>query len=76
MGNELIGDEGAKHIADALMENETLETIHLSDNSIGDEGANSLANCCIDNQSIREVILWGNNITEATRGVKLAFDIG
>ena len=62
-GNE-IGAEGAKHIADALIENETLEEIWLNENKIGDDGAKSLANCFMVSHSIREIWLENNNISD------------
>jgi len=43
MNNNIIGDEGAKLIAESLKINTTLKILNLSNNNIGDEGAMSLA---------------------------------
>ncbi|WP_341760923.1 MULTISPECIES: hypothetical protein [unclassified Candidatus Tisiphia] len=37
MGNNNIGDEGAKYIAQVLQHNNTVTTIYLDDDNIGDE---------------------------------------
>lgn len=38
----MIGDEGAKILADSLCSTETLTTLRLDDNGISDEGAKTI----------------------------------
>ena len=50
-------------MAEALVVNTALQTIHLAENNIGDEGAKSLATSFIINKSLCSVYLGKNEIT-------------
>ena len=49
----------------ALANNNTLEVLHLYDNSIGVEGTKCLAAALVKNNTLRELDLTSNNIGEA-----------
>ena len=62
LGNNEIGDEEAKHLAEALKVNKSLKEIDLWSNKIGDEGAKHLAEALKVNTSLKEINLRYNNI--------------
>ncbi|CAF1643743.1 unnamed protein product, partial [Adineta ricciae] len=57
-----IGDEGARHLADALTHNTTLTTLNLEVNKIGDEGARHLADALTHNTTLTTLNLSSNKI--------------
>ena len=59
-GNEKIGDEGAKALAEALKVNATVKLLNLSDCGIGDDGAAALAEALRSNTSLTKLGLWVN----------------
>lgn len=61
----IIGDKGAKIIADSLKMSYWIEVLDLSHNKIGDEGARALIEALKVNYSLTELRLFGNNISPA-----------
>ena len=61
ISNNLIGDLGAKWIADMLVDNSNLETLKLGHNEIGDEGIKALANALKHNSTLLTLELNNNN---------------
>ena len=57
-----IGEEGAKYIGEALLENTTLKKLNLLGNNIGDEGANYIGEALLKNTTLKELNLLDNNI--------------
>ena len=57
-----IGDNGAKHIADALKCNTTLQNLYLGSNNIGNNGAKHIADALKDNTTLQTLGLDMNNI--------------
>ena len=57
-----LGDEDGKVIAKALLTNQSLTFLDLTNNSIGNDGAIELAKVLQRNQAITEMKLWGNPI--------------
>ena len=53
----LIGDEGAKYVAEAITRNITLREIDLSQNIIGERGARYLAEAIKQNTTLQEINL-------------------
>ena len=68
----IIGDDGAKQIADALKVNLSLEKLVLSQNNIGDDGAKQFADAVKVNQSLKTLDLSDNNIGDD--GAKMIAD--
>jgi len=60
-GND-IGFNGTSALARALMDNTTLETLHIQDNIIADYGAEELARMLNRNHTLRTLKLYGNGI--------------
>jgi len=60
--DNIIDDDGAKMIADALKINQSLEALGLSWNNIGDCGTKMIANALKFNQSLELLNLGGNKI--------------
>ncbi len=59
-----IGDEGAKCIADKLLQSAPkLKSLFLCNCGISDQGAQSIANALILNETLEELDLPGNNIS-------------
>ena len=58
-----IDDNGAKHIADALKVNDSLEELILSYNKISDDGAMPITDALISNHSLKTLILNYNKIS-------------
>ena len=58
----VIGDEGAKAMADALSGNTSLTSLNLGYNSIGDEGAKAMADALRGNTSLTSLDLKLNYI--------------
>ena len=61
ISNNLIGDLGAKWIADMLFDNSNLKTLKLGYNEIGDEGIKELANALKHNRTLLTLELNNNN---------------
>ncbi|GBG35257.1 Hypothetical Protein FCC1311_114802 [Hondaea fermentalgiana] len=57
-----IGAEGATALANALVKNESLQSLNLWSNKIGAEGARALANALASNESLQTLDLDWNNI--------------
>ena len=68
-GNEEIGDEGAKALAEALKVNTTVEKLDLMYCGIGDDGAAALAEALRSNTSLTELVFEGNGISEQVKEV-------
>ena len=64
-GNNNIGIDGARCIADALKENNTLKVLALGSNNIGDEGARFIADMLAVNKTLQEISLSNNSIGDA-----------
>jgi len=62
LGDNNIGDEGAKCIADVLAVNKSLQDIDLSSNNINLEGAKYLADALKENDTLKELAIDKNNI--------------
>lgn len=62
LGNNNIGDVGAKSMVLILGRGSTLRRLSLRDNNIGDEGAVALARALKDNSELEELDLWGNSL--------------
>ena len=62
--NNNISDEGIKHLAAALKENnnDTLQTLDLDGNNIGDEGAKYIADMLAVNKTLQRITLDNNKI--------------
>ena len=61
LGNNNLGDEGAKAIATALRDNDSLTNLSLILNNIGDEGAKAIAAALIHNHSLSKLDLSFNH---------------
>jgi len=68
----LIGDEGARHLAQALTENNTVKYIYLGSNQIGDNGVRHLANALRESKTISYISLERNSIS--FKGIKYLTD--
>lgn len=65
LGENGIGDEGAKMIAGLILgRNSMIRRLSLRDNCIGDEGAKSLSEALMHNTSLEELDIWGNSFTD------------
>ncbi|GBG16220.1 Nucleotide-binding oligomerization domain-containing protein 1, partial [Hondaea fermentalgiana] len=53
LGQNEIGDEGATALTNALVKNESLQSLDLNSSNIGDEGATALANALVKNESLQ-----------------------
>ena len=62
LGDNNIGDEGAKCIADVLAVNKSLQDIDLSSNNINAKGAKYLADALKENDTLKELAIDKNNI--------------
>ena len=62
LGDNNIGDEGDKCIADVLVVNKSLQDIVLSSNNINLEGAKYLADALKENDTLKELAIDKNNI--------------
>ncbi|GBG35252.1 Nucleotide-binding oligomerization domain-containing protein 2, partial [Hondaea fermentalgiana] len=60
--DNIIGDEGATALANALASNESLQALNLQDTRIGVESATALANALAKNESLQELDLKRSNI--------------
>ena len=63
-----IGDEGAKALAEALQENQTLTSLVLWDNKIGDEGGKALLEALQKNQTLTTIYLSDNPMSSSLQG--------
>ena len=61
LGNEKLGNAGAKWLADVLKGNKALKKLGLWGNEIGAEGARALANA-LETQSLQALELQGNKV--------------
>jgi Ran GTPase-activating protein (RanGAP) involved in mRNA processing and transport len=52
LGNNELGPEGARHIADGLKENESVEQLYLGANKLGTEGVNYLSEALKTNSKL------------------------
>ena len=62
LGDNNIGDEGARCIADMLVVNKSLQDIDLSSNKINAKGAKYLADALKENDTLKELAIDNNNI--------------
>jgi Ran GTPase-activating protein (RanGAP) involved in mRNA processing and transport len=67
----IIGDEGAVALANALLNNNSLTDLSLGDNIIGDKGAVELANALAYNNHLKGLYLSNNKIGDVG-GIALA----
>jgi hypothetical protein len=75
LGNNNIGDEGARALAAALDNNATLTRLDLDGNNIGAEGARALAAALDKNATLTTLFLGNNNIgDEGARALAAALD--
>ena len=74
LGNEKIGDEGVKALAEALKVNETLKELSLEFCGIGDDGAAALAEALRSNTSLNFLCLQGCTDGIGERGKQLLRD--
>jgi Ran GTPase-activating protein (RanGAP) involved in mRNA processing and transport len=61
--NRIHDDNGAAKLAEALIFNNTLQSLHLEGNGIGNEGAAKLADALKVNKALATLVLRGNLIT-------------
>ena len=59
-----IDDDGAKMIANALIDNNSLKTLYLSSNNIASDGAKAIADAIKGNHCLESLILGSNNICD------------
>lgn len=59
-----IGDNGAKAIANAVMDNKTLQKLYLGFNEIGDDGAQAMADALRINMTLQWLDLGSNSISD------------
>jgi Ran GTPase-activating protein (RanGAP) involved in mRNA processing and transport len=72
LGNNHIGDEGAKHLAHSLMFNSTLKMLNLEKNNISPEGITVLAKCLErNNTGLQWLVLSGNPLGDEGVGALL-----
>ena len=57
IGEDDIGDEGAIAIANSLLNNSTIEVLHLGNNNIGDEGTKAIAEMLHENKHLTKLYL-------------------
>lgn len=57
IGNNKLGDKGAKEIANGLMSNSALGELNVSENQIGNEGAVELSALLRANATVTSLIL-------------------
>jgi hypothetical protein len=62
LGNNFIGDRGARAIAEALVGSQPITTLLLHNNAIGDDGASALADMLKINPTLTELSLYHNAI--------------
>ena len=62
LGENQIGDEGAKAIGKTLQTNTSLQFLNLDDNQIGNEGAKAIGKALQTNTSLLNLDLSGNQI--------------
>ncbi|KFH71343.1 hypothetical protein MVEG_01643 [Podila verticillata NRRL 6337] len=62
LGTNLIGDNGAQALSEALKINSTLTTLNLRSNFIGDDGAQALAEALKTNSTLSVLDLSDNSI--------------
>jgi hypothetical protein len=62
LGDNEIGVEGARAMADVLKENTSLQMLDLHGNNIGVEGARAMADALKENTSLHTLNLYSNNI--------------
>jgi Ran GTPase-activating protein (RanGAP) involved in mRNA processing and transport len=60
--NDIVVDDGAKLIADALKDNKSLESLVLSKNNIGSDGAKMIADALKINKPLTLLDINENNI--------------
>jgi len=65
--DNMVGDEGAKVIAEMLKENHSLKDLHLFDDQIGDKGALALEKALKTNKTLQFMDLSQNKITEPAK---------
>jgi Ran GTPase-activating protein (RanGAP) involved in mRNA processing and transport len=68
LGNNHLGDAGAKWMSKALKENTTLRRLCLAGNDIGENGAWWIADALAVNGDLRSLDLGSNAIGDAVRG--------
>jgi hypothetical protein len=71
--NNLLGDDGARHIAQGLANNSSLESLFLDRNNIGDGGCEALAKVLEGKKNLVNLSLEHNVIT--SRGSQVLADV-
>lgn len=75
LGYNLIGDDGAKYIAEALMfANATLQKLSLKYNNIRSEGLCAMFEALEYNTSLKNFFIWGNHLEEKACIVSFLLD--
>mmetsp|Transcript_23549 Transcript_23549/g.35238 ORF Transcript_23549/g.35238 Transcript_23549/m.35238 type:complete len:578 (-) Transcript_23549:133-1866(-) len=64
LSGNVLDDEGAKELADALIRNSILKVLNLNGNEIGDEGGEALAKALRSNTTLSSLSFQGNPIGE------------
>lgn len=72
LGNNNIGDMGARSVALVLGRNSAIRRLSLRDNNIGDDGAKALAQALGDNTELEELDLWGNVLSDSGKQALLS----
>jgi Ran GTPase-activating protein (RanGAP) involved in mRNA processing and transport len=68
LGDNNIGAEGAKYLAEMLCHNSTIIDLYLGNNNIGAEGVKYLAEMLCHNSTITSLDLRYNNIGDVNTG--------
>ena len=82
-----VSDQGARSLAESLLENQSLISLNLGVNEIGDIGATFLGTALLSNRTLKELYLSGNLIGdhgasslassfETNASVRVIFDLG
>ena len=63
LSHNIVGDEGAVALADAIVENKSLRCLTLKSNSIAQAGLTALGNSIGKNNSLQYLSLFGNDFS-------------
>lgn len=72
LGNNRIGDTGARAIAAVLGAGSAIRRLSLRDNNIGDVGAQAIATALSANSVLEELDLWGNELSDTGKWALLS----
>ncbi|NXC48037.1 NLRX1 protein, partial [Penelope pileata] len=65
LGNNPVGEQGARHLAEALAGNRSLTHLSLLHTALGDHGVELIAERLAENQQLQELNLGYNSLTDA-----------